>query len=192
MQHYLYKGVEYKSERELRKAIFEQERKVFGKPNTADEWAEFWVELIDAAAANPVAPRIPDLDELKQMKMGALDGAFYEYRHSNETYIVSSLGFKANANVTAFDNVIGLVAQLQYKSDKGEAKPVVGFMTFDDELVLLGLDEMKTLQVEISENGSNVYAQKWSLRQKIQEAKNEEDLNAIGIAFIHTDFTAKV
>ena len=91
MQHYLYKGVEYKSERELRKAIFEQERKVFGSPKTSAEWAEFGVELIDAAVANPVAPRIPDLNELKQMKMGALDGAFYEYRHSNETYIVSSL-----------------------------------------------------------------------------------------------------
>lgn len=44
MQHYLYKGVEYKSERELRKAIFEQERKVFGKPKTMQEWAEFCVE----------------------------------------------------------------------------------------------------------------------------------------------------
>lgn len=44
MQHYLYKGVEYKSEQELRKAIFEQERKVFGKPKTVAEWAEFGVE----------------------------------------------------------------------------------------------------------------------------------------------------
>lgn len=44
MQHYLYKGVEYKSERELRKAIFEQERKVFGSPKTIEEWAEFGVE----------------------------------------------------------------------------------------------------------------------------------------------------
>lgn len=44
MQHYLYKGVEYKNERELRKAIFEQERKVFGSPKTSAEWAEFGVE----------------------------------------------------------------------------------------------------------------------------------------------------
>lgn len=44
MQHYLYKCVEYKNERELRKAIFEREHKVFGKPKTVQEWAEFGVE----------------------------------------------------------------------------------------------------------------------------------------------------
>lgn len=45
MQHYLYKGVEYKSERELRKAIFEKERKAFAKCETEADWAKHNVEV---------------------------------------------------------------------------------------------------------------------------------------------------
>ena len=46
MQHYLYKGVEYKNERELRKAIFEQERKAFAKCETEEDWAKYGVDLV--------------------------------------------------------------------------------------------------------------------------------------------------
>lgn len=45
MRHYLYKGVEYKSESEVRNAIFEQERKAFAKCVTADDWAKHNVEV---------------------------------------------------------------------------------------------------------------------------------------------------
>lgn len=191
MQHYLYKGVEYKSERELRKAIFEQERKAFSQVNTAEDWLKFGVILNQESEVEHSEPHEPDLAELKQMKIGSLEGAFNEYRHSNKTYLVSSLGFKVNTNVTAFDNVSGLVAQLKFKVEKGEENPKVGFMTFDDELVMLGLEEMKILQVEISENGSDVYSQKWELRQAIQNAENEKDLEAIDIHFVPTDFSIK-
>ena len=191
---FVYNGVEYLTERAVREAIYEKDKVFFSKSpseNKAQFWEKFGVTYTeeDEPLANP--PREPDLAELKQMKLGALDGAFSEYRNSGKTFLVSSLGFKANANVTAFDNVSGLVAQLQYKTDKGEENPQVGFMTFDDELVMLGLGDLKTLQVEISENGSNGYAQKWMLRQTIQAAENEEVLNAIEIKFVHTDFTAE-
>lgn len=190
MKTYTYEGIEYKSESQLRKAIWFNERKALPKLSTVEDWAKYGVELVTVETPY-VEPKEPDLDELKQMKLGALDGAFNEYRNSSETFLVSSLGFKVNANVTAFDNVSGLVAQLQYKADKGEENPQVGFMTFDDELVLLNIEDMKTLQVEISANGSNVYAQKWLLRQKIQDAESEEALNAIEIVFTHTDFTTE-
>ena len=188
---YKYNGVEFTNETQLRKAVWYKERKALPKLSTVEDWAKQNVEVIfkTDAIANP--PREPDLDELKQMKLGALDGAFNEYRNSSSTFLVSSLGFKANANVVAFDNVSGLVAQLQFKADKGEENPQISFMTFDDELVMLDLEKMKTLQVEISENGSNIYAQKWALRQAIQTAENEEALSAIEIVFTHTDFTVE-
>ena len=191
MKLYVYKGVEYKSEHQVRQAIWQTERKVFAKCEASEEWAQHGVEICfkDEAIASP--PREPSLDELKQMKTGSLDVAFNEYRKSSKTYLVSSLGFIANANVTAFDNVSGLVAQLQFKVDNGEEKPQVGFMSFDDELVMLGLEEMKILLVEISINASNVYAQKWSIRQAIQEAKSKESLEAIEIAFEGPNFTIK-
>lgn len=191
MKQYIYNGETYSSEHGVRQAIWKNEYKIFGSPETVEDWKSLGVTLEETPDLVSSTPIEPDLDELKQMKLGALDGAFDEYRQSSKTFLVSSLGFKANANVTAFDNVSGLVARLQYKADKGEENPQVGFITFDDELVLLNLEKMKTLQVEISENGSNVYAQKWMLRHTIQAAENEEALNAIEIVFTHTDFSVE-
>lgn len=186
MQHYLYKGVEYKSEREVRKTIFEQERKAFGKPKTAAEWSRLGVEIVETEKSEIIAPT---LESLKAQKLKALDMEFKRYRESGSTYLISSLGFKANANVTAFDNVSGLVVQLQYKAENGEQNPQVGFMTFDDELVLLNLVQMKTLQAEISKNGSNNYSQKWSIRNAINASQTHKELGAVAIEFYPSDFT---
>lgn len=43
MKQYIYQGVTYKSEREVRKAIFDNERKAFGSPKTAGEWSQLGV-----------------------------------------------------------------------------------------------------------------------------------------------------
>ena len=84
-----------------------------------------------------------------------------------------------------------MVAQLQYASDLGHYGKKIGFMDFDDQLHEIGLQELKTLQVEISANGSNCYAQKWALRNQIQNAQNKQELDAIEIKFEPTDFTAE-
>ena len=176
IQKFVYGGKEYASERAVRQAIFKQEKKVFGKPETADQWAKLGVVYSEEE-------RVIPLESLKSQKMNELEERFNEYRQSNEAFIESSLGFRANANITAFNNVSGLVAQLQYRQDNGEANPTVGFMTFDDELVMLTLDGLKTLQVEISQNGSLVYGRKWEIRTAIEQAQNEETLNSIEISF---------
>ena len=40
MKQFVYKGVAYKSEHQVRQAIWQSERKVFGKCGTHDEWAQ--------------------------------------------------------------------------------------------------------------------------------------------------------
>ena len=188
---YTYNGTEYNSTHQVRQAVWENERKIFGSPETVEDWVALGVTLEETPDPVSPTPHEPDLDELKQMKLGALDGAFNEYRNSSETFLVSSLGFKTNANVTAFDNVSGLVAQLQYANDLGYYDKKIGFMDFDDQLHEIGLQELKTLQVEISANGSNCYAQKWAMRNQIQNAQNEQELDAIEIKFEPTDFTTE-
>ena len=176
IQKYVYNGKEYATERAVRQAIFKQEKKVFGKPETAEQWSALGVAYSEEE-------RVIPLDSLKAQKMNELEERFNEYRQSNEAFIESSLGFRANANITAFNNVSGLVAQLQYRLDGGEANPTIGFMTFDDELVMLTLDGLKALQVEISQNGSLVYGRKWEIRTAIEQAQDEETLNEIDIEF---------
>ena len=178
---YLYKGQSFDSEMAVRKSIWENDRVAFGKPQTAKDWEELGVDLIVVEFGK----------QEKNKKLSLLNGLFKRYRESNETFLVSSLGFKANANTTAYNNVSGLISQLQYRIDCGEESPTVGFMTFDDEFVELGLNELKTLQCEISMNGSNVYSQKWMYRELILKAETLESLNSIEIEFVHSDFSKK-
>lgn len=185
MKKYVYNGVEYASVQKVRQEIWKVEGKVFGEPQTAEDWAKLGVEIVETEKSEIIAPT---LESLKAQKLKALDMEFKRYRESKSTYLISSLGFKANANVTAFDNVSGLVAQLQYKAENGEQNPQVGFMTFDDELVLLNLVQMKTLQVEISENGSNSYSQKWAIRNAINASQTYKELGAVAIEFYPSDF----
>lgn len=171
---YIYNGKEYRSEKALRQALFEATRKAFGR---VEDWSKYGVEVVE------IVPVEPTLESLKSRKLDELEERFNEYRQSKDTSIESSLGFRVNANIVAFDNVSGLVAQLQYRQENGEANPTIGFMSFDDALVTLSLADLKKLQVEISENGSKAYAQKWAIRTAIENAKNEEELNAIDITF---------
>ena len=80
--------------------------------------------------------------------------------------ITTNLNQKATSKVAIFDNVNGLVAQLEYRKSEGEENPTVGFMTFEDELVELDLASIRKLLVEISQNGSKVYAKKWQYREQ--------------------------
>ena len=176
MKKYIYKENEYRTERALRVAIFEAERLALPKVETVEDWAKYGVVVEDAKVE-------PSLDELKARKNRELDDKFGNYRNASSTYMVSSLGYKVNANVVAFDNVNGLVAQLEYRKSEGEENPTVGFMTFEDELVELDLASMRKLLVEISQNGSKVYAKKWQYREQIRVAESKEDLEAIVIRF---------
>lgn len=45
MKVYVYKGAEYRNERQLREAIFKAERKAFAKCETENDWARHSVEI---------------------------------------------------------------------------------------------------------------------------------------------------
>ena len=176
VKKYVYNNKEYATERAVRQAIFAQKKMVFGKPVSAKEWLKLGVMYSEEERAIP-------LESLKDRKKVELDDRFNDYRQSSDTFVESSLGFRVNANVTAFDNVSGLVAQLQYRQENGEANPTIGFMTFDDSLATLSLDDLKTIQVEISLAGSNAYAKKWEIRKAIEQAQDEVALSKIDIMF---------
>lgn len=183
IKKYIYNGCEYASEYEVRQAIFEKDRVVFGKPQSEDEWLKFGVTIAMVEIPEP-EEYTPSFDELKNEKLNDLEVNFESYRNSHLTHLISSLGFKVNSNVTAFNNVTGLIAQLEVEGDGA----TVGFMTFDDELVSLNIEQLKIILVEISKHGSFVYQQKWELRNQIENATDVDSLNAIEIKFESVDF----
>ena len=64
----------------------------------------------------------------------------------------------------------------------------VNFMTFDNTLAELTLEQLKTLQLELISYGNNLYAKKWSLRAQIEACTTKEEVDAIVIDY--SDVTA--
>ena len=108
--------------------------------------------------------RLQKLSELKTKSLQALDTA----------YVLSSLGFKVDANTTAVRDLEGLVII---------GADTVMFCDFDNEFHPLNKEQVLTLQREVLLNGQNLYAQKWSFRKRINEAETVEAINAIEIHF---------
>jgi hypothetical protein len=110
------------------------------------------------------------LSELKKTADSALNGA----------YVVSSLGFKADANPAAVRDLEGLVI---IGADS------VMFCDYENNFHPLNKEQVLTLQKEILLNGQNLYAQKWTYRAAVLAAETLEQLNSITFKFDMLDFS---
>ena len=134
-----------------------------------------------------VAVPAPTLEEVKTQKLAELESKFLAW-YETEATVTSSLGFVADSDARAMMDTSGLVTTLEAQSE--EARGTVAFMDHDNAPHQLTLDQMKTVQLEIIQNGQSAYAQKWALRTAIEAAETVEALNAIEIAFHGEDFSA--
>lgn len=110
------------------------------------------------------------LSELKKTADSALNGA----------YVVSSLGFKADATPAAVRDLEGLVI---IGADS------VMFCDYENNFHPLNKEQVLTLQREILLNGQNLYAQKWTYRAAVNAAETVDELNAITFKFDMLDFS---
>lgn len=102
---------------------------------------------------------------------------------SEHAHIVSSLGFTADANRTAKDNVQGLIEEV------GEG--TIQFCDYYNQFHGLNKTQLETLKSEINQNGQNLYQQKWVYRTAIEQCTDNEGLDQVvaGINFTYMDFT---
>lgn len=164
IKKYLYNYKEYSSEYQVRRAVWENERKVFGK-EPEENRAEFWEKLNVTYSEEE---QQFTLKELRTKKLGELDRAFYVWR-SKQATLVSSLGFEADADERAMIDVSGLVAL--------EAPAV--FMDANNVPHELTADQIKILHKEIIQSGNKAYETKWALRNAISAAESKDALEAI-------------
>ena len=108
-------------------------------------------DLPKGATFEPVEPE-KTLDELKSDKLAELStkASSFEQTENKEMYIVSSLGYKVNADPKALRNIEVLI-------DLG----VTQFRNYDNETVEVTTDNLKTIKSEISINSVKLYQQKW-------------------------------
>ena len=120
------------------------------------------------------------LSELKSDKLSELStkASSFEQTENKEMYIISSLGYKVNADPKALRNIEVLI-------ELG----VTQFRNYDNENVEVTTDNLKTIKSEIGINSVKLYQQKWAMQDLINKAETIEELNSIEIKFTMMDFT---
>ena len=126
------------------------------------------------------------LEEVRASKLSELDSAFMSWYEDKAT-VTTSLGFIADSDARAMMDVNGLVTTLE--AQPAETRASVAFMDANNEAHSLTLEQLKTVQVEIIQNGQSAYQQKWTLRTAIEAAQSIEDLEAIEIKFTAEDYS---
>lgn len=173
---YLYNSQKYTSLWSLRQAIWQNEHKVYGNPTTQEEFQEIGLN-VTVETYDPLDEM--DLEQLRARCLSLLETQFTNYRNASTTYINSSLGFKANANVTAYNNVDGILLQAEMGAATLSEEGKVTFMDFDNQVQMLDANQLKTLKLEISENGSRAYGVKWQYRTQIEGATTNAELKEL-------------
>ena len=162
------------------------------EPLTADDYdravapyVQFWnteKAKLDAEAAEQEA-EYNRLENVKKRKLVELNRKMEEAKASSYVSILSSTGYTVNANTTAKQNVDGLITAMT-----ATGREVVGFMTYDNQLINMTLEQLKAIQLELISYGNNLYARKWALRSQIEACKTKEEVDAIVISY--ADVTA--
>ena len=102
---------------------------------------------------------------------------------------VSSLGFEADSDSRAMQDVTGLVTAAEAQATFSDSGLI--FMDANNVGHQVSLDQLKALQLEIIQAGQAAYQEKWKLRDAIEKAKTKEELEKIVIAFHPVDFSTK-
>ena len=102
---------------------------------------------------------------------------------ADKAWVDSSLGFRANANETAYRDVDGLILLLE-----GQDTKLIQFCDYDNLMQALTLDKLKVLQKEIAQNGTYLYQQKWDYRDTIEGAETMEELDTLSFSFKNMSF----
>ena len=124
-----------------------------------------------------------NLDELKSEKLlelTAITSKFDNQLVNTDMIIKSSLGFSINADLRSQNNLRGLIAV--------GVEPV-NFMTADNSVKSLSIEQLNILLNECALNGQNLYQQKWNYRGQIENATTVEELNSIEFNFEMKDFS---
>ena len=123
------------------------------------------------------------LAEIKQKRLAELTALAHDFDDrvlNTNMYIVSSLGFKVNADLRSQNNLRGLIAV--------GIEPV-NFVTADNSVQSLNIEQLNVLLNECAQNGQHLYLLKWQYREQIEQAKTVEELNAIEFNFTMKDFS---
>ena len=139
-----------------------------------------WSDLDGKCYRKELCP-MKDLTEKKQDKLAELSMITdqFEQNKCDSMYVVSSLGFRANADRRSLQNVSNLIdigVETQFKD-------------YDNQFHLLSVADLETLALEIKKNGANLYTQKFTMQYQISNLSSEQEIENFEIRFEMMDFS---
>lgn len=122
------------------------------------------------------------LEELKNEKLDEISNYAnrFEQNKCDEMFITSSLGFRANADRRSLQNVENLIRIGQNTV----------FKDYDNLFHTITVQDLETLALEISTNGSNLYNQKFQMQMTVMNFTTIQELENFEIQFTMMDFSA--
>lgn len=122
------------------------------------------------------------LEELRTEKLEELNSTFSQVEQ--KAYVESSLGFTINADETANRNLEGLTTVMTDEE-------VRYFCDYYNEMHPVNKADCTLMRKELIDNCQNLYKQKWSMRDQINQAQSKEELEKIQIEFVQTSYAVK-
>lgn len=128
----------------------------------------------------------PSLDEIRSHKLQELHAKFDAW-YNGEAVVYSSLGFTADSDSRAKADVDGLIEVMECTGAEASL-----FRDADNELHQLTLDNLKTLRLEIIQNGQFAYQTKWTFEAQIKALETRAEIEAVDIVFSGMKFEPPV
>lgn len=121
------------------------------------------------------------LEVAKQQKLAQLkqESEKYSAYECETMFVVSSIGFKINADHKSQDNIRGLIA----------LNAPTAFKDFDNQFHQVSVDDLNTMLAECYANGASLYQQKFNMELEISQLQTVEEVDNYPIVFTMSDFS---
>ena len=118
----------------------------------------------------------------KFAELSRISHQYSAYECPVDMYIVSSTGFKVDADVCSQTNMQGLILML----GEGES---CQYKDFNNEFQTVTREQLTIMVGECKQNGLNLYNQKFTFEAQINACTTIDEVNAIEIKFEMLDFS---
>lgn len=148
-------------------------RLVEGTPEQRDgKWWQTWTLEAVTHTTEEEAGRLADA---KSTKLSEIKVAFTAAEA--DSYIISSLGFRADATRRSIGDIEGLIDLVS----SGALPAPVTFRDYDNSYHSLTLEQLNTLRLEAKGRGPLLYARKWELEAAVDAAETVEAVQEINV-----------
>ena len=138
-------------------------------------------ELVDGKWTITYSVENLPLEVIRNRKMNELKDMFSQM--NDDATVTSSLGFVIDANETANRNIQGLITTLEATNTESTQ-----FCDHENVFHSVTLGDLKTMQLEVIQNGQALYQQKWAYREALNTITDIEELAKYEIEFTNLSF----